>query len=349
VARATGRLTVDLGALCANYQQLVDAATPSGCGAVVKANGYGFGASQVASSLWEAGCRDYFVATVDEGIGLRETLVDARIFVFAGVDVLNAQIAADHRLVPVINHTAQLDAWRDFDQLPIAVHVDTGMNRLGFDAGEVRARDFVGFEVSLLMTHFACADEPDHPLNQRQLERFARASALFPGVPTSIGNSAGTLSGHAGDLGRPGIALCGGNPFVDRPNPMRAVATLEGEVLQLRHIKAGTSIGYGATFVAHGPRLIGVVGIGYADGLSRQHSNLGTAAVDGERVPIVGRVSMDLTMVDVTDVGAAVGDWVEFIGTTVTVDEVAEGSNTIAYEILTGLGKRAEHIYLGRS
>ena len=349
MARATGRLTVDLGALCANYQQLADAALPGACGAVVKANGYGFGASAVAASLWAQGCRDFFVATVDEGISLRETLNAARIFVFAGVDTLNAQIAADHQLVPVINHTAQLDAWRNYAQRPIAVHVDTGMNRLGFDAGEIRARDFVGFEVDLLMTHFACADDPGHPLNKRQLERFAEASELFGGVPTSIGNSAGTLSGHAGDLGRPGIALYGGNPFVDRPNPMRPVATLEGEVLQLRHIKAGTSIGYGATYVADGPRLIGIVGIGYADGLSRQHSNLGTAAVDGERVPIVGRVSMDLTMVDVTDVGAAVGDWIEFIGSTVSVDEVAEGSNTIAYEILTGLGKRAEHVYLPAS
>ena len=346
MARATGRLTVDLAALRANYRQLIEAAAPGACGAVVKANGYGFGAGPVSAGLWTWGARDFFVATVDEGVALRETLPHARIFVFSGVDALNAQAAADHDLVPVINHTAQLDAWRSFAHHPIAVHIDTGMNRLGFDADEIRARDFVGFEVALVMTHFACADEPDHPLNEIQLARFSKARGVFAGVPSSIGNSAGTLSGHAGDLGRPGIGLYGGNPFVDRPNPMRPVATLEGEVLQLRHIKAGTSIGYGATYVAAGPRLIGIVGIGYADGLSRQHSNLGAAAVDGERVPIVGRVSMDLTMVDVTDVGAAVGDWIEFIGTTVTVDEVAEGTNTIAYEILTGLGKRAEHIYL---
>lgn len=346
MARATGRLTVDLGALRANYQQLEAVAVPGDCGAVVKANGYGFGADPVAACLWEAGCRDFFVATVDEGINLRATLSDARVFVFSGVDALNAPLAAEHALVPVINHTAQLDAWRRYARKPIAVHVDTGMNRLGFDADEVRLRDFADFDVALLMTHFACADEPDHPLNTSQLERFARVASLFPGVPTSIGNSAGTLSGHAGDLARPGIALYGGNPFSDRPNPMRTVATLEGEILQLRHVRPGTSIGYGATYVAEGARLIGIVGIGYADGLSRQHSNVGTAAVDGQRVPIVGRVSMDLTMVDVTEVGAAVGDWIEFIGATVSVDEVAQGSNTIAYEILTGLGKRAEHVYL---
>jgi len=201
------------------------------------------------------------------------------------------------------------------------------------------------------MTHLACADEPEHPLNAEQLARFAQMRALWPGVRTSIGNSAGTLldGAHRGDLGRPGIALYGGNPFASRPNPMEAVATLTAPILQIRDIAEPATVGYGATYVATPPARIAVVGIGYADGYPRNLGNVGTAAVRGRRVPVVGRVSMDLLTVDVGAVPqdeVHVGDAVELIGPTVGVDEVAAAAGTISYEILTGMGRRLVREYV---
>lgn len=207
---------------------------------------------------------------------------------------------------------------------------------------DLRRRDFRAVRITLLVTHLACADEPDHPMNRQQLTRLNSLRAVFPGVPVSIGNSAGVLQGSefAGDLARPGIGLYGGNPFRRQPNPMSPVATLEGRILQLRQVAAGDTIGYGATFTAAAAMEVAVVGLGYGDGLPRLLSNRGEAALRGRRCAIVGRVSMDLTVIDVTGLGARLDDWVEFFGTTVSVDEVAAWADTIAYEVLTGIGPR---------
>lgn len=328
------RLTVDLDALAANFRRLCESAS-GGSAAVVKANAYGLGVAPVARRLAEEGCRQFFVATDAEGRELRRILPDAEtfdIFVFSG--------AVDGGgLIPVVNRSDQIRPG------PIALHVDTGMQRLGFDNLDAAAIPS-DTEVRLLMTHLACADTPDHPLNQEQLARFQAFAARFPGVPTSIGNSAAILSGVEG-IGRPGIGLYGGNPFAGLHNPMRCVATLEGEVLQVRETPAGVSVGYGATHVTARDTVIAVVGIGYADGVPRVLSNRGEAACGETRAPIIGRVSMDLTLVDVTGLPPVQpGDWVEFFGHRIGIDEVAAWAGTISYEILTGVGNRVSRVYV---
>jgi alanine racemase len=350
----SGRLRIDLGALAANYALFVAAARPGRAAAVVKADGYGIGAPPIARTLWSAGCREYFVASAAEGARLREVLPEAVIFVFEGALEDTVGTLMQHRLTPVLNHPAQLDAWRLAGRGgAAAVHVDTGMLRLGFTP-DVDAAQFHGVPICLLITHLACADEPGHPRNALQIERLQQVRQRFPGIPVSIGNSAGVLAGRrlAGqddpidDLGRPGIGLYGGNPFVDGRSPVRPVVTLEGRILQLRRVAPGESVGYGAAFTATRPMEVAIVGVGYADGLPRLLSNRGEAALNGRRLRIVGRVSMDLTTIDVTGASARLDDWVEFFGTNVLVDEVAGWAQTVPYEILTRLGPRLARQYL---
>ena len=321
------RLTVDLDALAANYR-VFRARSEDGVAAVVKADAYGLGMASVSRRLHEEGCRRFFVATEEEGLALRRELPrDCEIYVFSG------EVSAQG-LIPVANQPSQLRPG------PVAVHVDTGMHRLGFVPGEVPD----DIDVRLLLTHLACADTPDHPQNAIQLKRFEAVAARFPGVPVSIGNSAGILNGVRG-MGRPGIGLYGGNPYSDRDNPMRCVATLEGQVLQVRRVRAGESVGYGGTARLERDAVVAVVGAGYADGVPRLLSNRGAVAIRGNRAPILGRVSMDMTHVEAKDVALGRGDWVEFFGPTVSVDEVARWAQTIAYEVLTGVGARAERRY----
>jgi alanine racemase len=315
---------------------------------VVKANGYGLGATTVARALADAGCREFFVATAEEAVSLRAGGCQHGIYVFEGVTRENLAALAHARAVPVINSGTQLELWRPHRDRPAAVHVDTGMARLGFPV-DVDAERFAGFRLELLLSHFACADEPNHEQNGRQAERFAAVAARFPGLRTSMGNSAAWLAGAAGigDLGRPGIGLYGGNPFSDRANPLRTVARLEAQVLQLRTLGAGESVGYGATYSSPEGATLAVVGAGYADGLPRLLSNRGSLAWRGERCPIRGRVSMDLTVVDVSacPVTPAVGDWLECFGDVISLDEAAGWAGTIGYELLTGIGARVPRIY----
>jgi alanine racemase len=210
-----------------------------------------------------------------------------------------------------------------------------------------------GIDVELVLTHLACADEPEHAFNCAQLHRFEALRRRLPAAPTSIGNSAAAFidGAHRGDVVRPGIALYGGNPFTNRANPMEPVVTFEGRILQLRDVTESITVGYGATYAAVPPARIAVLGIGYADGYPRALGNCGTAAVDGRRVPVVGRVSMDLMCVDVGTVPrdrVQVGDFAELIGPTVGVDEVAEAAGTISYEILARLGRRLTREYIER-
>jgi len=347
----SSRLTIDLGALARNYHTLRAAAAPSECGAVVKANGYGLGAAPVAMRLAAEGCTTFFVATVAEGIALREAIGTPEVYVLCGVTEIDAPRAAEYDLVPVINSFSQLEAWRPYRSRALAVHVDTGMNRLGFAPADARPERFEDFEVALLMTHLACADEPDNPRNAMQVERFSEVAARFVGIATSIANSAGILLGpqFRGDVCRPGVALYGASPFVDPLNMLATVATLEASVLQLRRVPANEPVGYGATGAADSERLIATIGAGYADGVPRVPSGRGYAAVVGAGVPIVGRVSMDLLTIDVTGIADAVrvGDWVELIGAQVPIEDVAEFVGTNTYEILTGLGSRSERRYIG--
>jgi alanine racemase len=346
-------LRIDLDALARNYRLLRERAKPGECAAVVKANAYGLGVERVARRLLREGCKRFFVATLAEARELRALAPDAEIGVFEGALPSTADALAELEARPVLNTLEQIELWAGRGRA--LLHLDTGMNRLGLRATDVaelgRRKDWLDrLELDFVMTHLACADEPEHPLNVEQLARFDEMRAMVPRAQTSIGNSAGTLidAAHRGDLTRPGIALYGGNPFNDRPNPMEPVATLTAPILQLHDVAGPETVGYGATYVASPPARIATVGIGYADGYPRNLGNVGTAAVEGRRVPVVGRVSMDLIAIDVAGVPAnsvRAGDPVELIGPTIGVDEVAAAAGTISYEILTGMGCRLAREY----
>ncbi len=343
------RLRIDLGALQSNYALLAHTASPSGCAAVVKADGYGLGMVPVSIALREAGCTQFFVSEVHEGVVLRSALEDVKIFVFGGVTSENARGCLESDLIPVLSNKTQIATWKRFasSRAPAAVKVDTGMTRLGFRWDAITPEDISGIHVRLLMTHLACADTPEHPLNTTQLERFQAVCDVLPDIPTSIGNTGGTLNGEAsrGDLCRCGIGLYGGNPHLHEDNPFHPVATLEGQVLQVSTLASEESIGYGASFRASRNARIATLGIGYANGLPRALSNLGEASRGGETYPIVGRVSMNLTTIAITEQSSlAVGDWVELIGATRQLDDIAALTDTIGYEILTSL-RAARHYY----
>ena len=358
------RLLVDLEALAANYRVFADASasgtselrnltgTPA-VGGVVKANAYGTGAVAALQCLLAAGCRSFFVASVEEALALRAELAQfeqrqaekTELFIFEGADSSSAADVAASGLIPVLNDETQLAAWQPYADAPAALHFDTGMNRLGLPP-DTPADRFHGLNLALVMTHLACADEPDHPMNARQTSAFASIARRFPGLRTSIGNSAGWLNGIQGDLGRPGIGLYGGNPYSDRPSPVKPVVSLQGQVLQVRALQPGDSVGYGGSWTATEQTRVAAVGIGYADGVPRHLSGIGEMALsDGTRCPIVGRVSMDTTVLDVSAArNVKVGDWVECFGAHILVDEVAELAGTLDYELLTRVGVRVPRV-----
>jgi alanine racemase len=353
-APQSATVRIDLDALASNFRQLRDCAAPAECSAVVKADAYGLGVERVVRRLLREDCTRFFVATAAEARAVRALAPTAEIGVFEGVfpSTVDALVTLGAR--PVLNTIEQVELWHGRGRA--LLHLDTGMNRLGLSAGDVaalakRPHLFAGLALDFVMTHLACADEPGHPLNAEQVARFDRMRSALPPASTSIGNSAGALldAAYRGDLVRPGIGLYGGNPFSGRPNPMQSVVTLTAPILQLREIDEPATVGYGATHIARPPARIAVVGIGYADGYPRNLGNIGTAAVNAQRVPVVGRVSMDLICVDVGALSrdeVRVGDPVELIGPTIGIDEVAAAAGTISYEILTGLGSRLIRDYV---
>jgi alanine racemase len=347
-------LRIDLDALARNYTSLRGRTAPAECAAVVKADAYGLGVERVVRRLLREGCKRFFVATATEAREVRAISREVEIAVFEGPLASTVSTLSEINARPVLNSLEQVERWRGRGRA--LLHLDTGMNRLGLSSGDVGAlairKDMLAdVDFAFVMTHLACADEPEHPLNAEQIARFDRMRKQLPAARTSIGNSAGALLGppYCGDLARPGIALYGGNPFSDRPNPMEAVVTLTAPILQIREIGEPQTVGYGATYVAGPPARIAVVGIGYADGYRRSLGNAGVAAVNGRRVPVVGRISMDLIALDVGALPRGqvrVGDAVELIGPTVGIDEVATAAGTISYEILTGLGRRLVRDYI---
>ena len=350
-------LHIDLAAIVENWRLLAARAAPGAVAGVVKANAYGLGADKVAPALRAAGCRHFFVAHLAEGIALRETLGSGPV-----IAVLNGFAPgadSDAALVPVLNSLgdvlAHAAAGRSAGQARRALlHLDTGMARLGLDAAE-QARLvadhslLAGLDLLYIMTHLACADEPNHPLNAEQAARFDRACAVLPKFKRSFANSSGLFLGadYASDLARPGCALYGINPTPGLPNPLRQVLRLEAPVLQIREIPAGASVGYGASFMAARPSRIATIAVGYADGYLRSLSGQGGAAYRGLMLPLVGRVSMDLITLDVTDVpGLVPGDAVTLIGGAApSPDDLAARAGTIGYEILTSLGARYRRAY----
>jgi alanine racemase len=357
------RLTVRLGAIVANYRLCQRLIGPAAVAGVVKADGYGCGAAPVARALAAAGCDTYFVARLEEGIALRPIVPRARIFVLDGGAPDTIPALLSHRLTPVLNSLAEIAGWsaaarETRQELEAAIHIDTGMSRLGLPGEElsVLAREWKkrleGIRVVLWMSHLACADDPASKMNAMQLDRFRTALAMLPPAPASFSSSGGVLIGkdYAFDLVRPGIGLYGGNVQNAPKNPFQTVAVLTGRVLQLRRIDRGESVGYGATFRAKRPTVIATVALGYADGLMRAIGNRGTAAIAGKRAPIVGRISMDLTTLDVTEIAPAILStdvMAEFFGDTIGLDEAAKAADTVPYEILTALTPRVPRVYEG--
>jgi alanine racemase len=342
----SARLTVDLDALAHNHAVLRAQAGGAEVAPVVKANGYALGAERVARRLWDEGARSFYVARLHEGEALRAVLPDAAVYVFDGyLDGARLEAA---RLVPVLNSVEQVNAWKtERPRLPAALHVDTGMNRLG--VGVEEAEQLAGLPFELVISHLACGPTTSHPMNAAQLARFRQVRALFPNARASFANSAGVFLGpdFAFDQVRPGISLYGGGPF-EAPHPdIRTVATLEAPILQVRRVPAGESIGYGAAFVAEKAMEVATVAAGYADGIPRASHPRGMAFVGGEKRRLLGRVSMDLLAVDVTGLRAKAGDMVELLGRNILVDDAAASAGTTSYEILLRLGQRAERVYVG--
>lgn len=353
---AGARLTIDLSAIVANWKSLAARAPQAECAAAVKADAYGTGLETTVHALDQAGCRTFFVAHLAEARRARALAPRAAIYVLNGLIKETENVYAALDLRPVLGSLEEIQDWSAFVEAsgwsgPAALHVDTGMNRLGLSLEQARSVAQGRLPpLSLVMSHLACADEPEHPLNARQITAFHQVRAIFKDVPASLSNSSGLfLPDNLGfDLVRPGIALYGGNPTPGRTNPMRAVATLEARVIDIRTVEAGASVGYGAIWTAPKRSRIALLSIGYADGYLRAGSNRAEVAIHGRRCPVVGRISMDLIAVDVTDVSGPLmrGDFIEIIGQTIGIDEVAAKAGTISYEVLTRLGERFHRSFI---
>ena len=361
-----GILTVDLAAIEANWKMLAGMTMPVECAAVVKANGYGCGIEPVTRRLAKAGCRTFFVADLGEARRVRAVAPDAAIYVLNGIIPGSASAFAEGSFRPVINSVTELAEWDAFTSQNswrggAALHVDTGMNRLGVSVQEATAiaprlhSENHGF--TLVMSHLACAETADHPLNDRQIRLFREIRIMYRGIPSSLANSSGIFLGGTAfcDLVRPGVALYGANPTPGKKNPMRRAVELKAHIIQVRAVNRGESVGYGAGWTAERPSRIAVLPVGYADGLLRSASAAkGKPAAEimiaGRRCPLVGRVSMDLLAADVTNVAEGSvrrGDLATIIGDGTSVDDLAAGMGTIAYEVLTSFGRRYHRVYRG--
>ncbi len=359
---AAGILTIDLEAIAGNFRTLrAKLGRGAVCSAVVKADAYGLGMDRVAPALATAGCETFFIALAEEGLSLRALLPKAVIYVFEGCPPGLEESYAENRLRPVLNSLEDIGRWDGFCSKaghphPAAIHFDTGMSRLGLGEGETKIllddpKRTGHMETVLVISHLACADVSDHAMNAVQRDLFAAIARAFPGVRASLANSSGIFLGsdyHAG-MARPGAALYGVNPTSKAPNPMAQVVRLQGKILQLREIDRPLSVGYGATrHVNRGTRLA-TLGLGYADGYPRALSDTGAAYLGDIRLPILGRISMDLITIDITGLEpnrVRPGMYLDLIGPEMTIDALARQAGTIGYEILTSLGRRARRDYI---
>jgi alanine racemase len=365
--QAPGRLTIDLGALADNWRALARRAAPGRSAAVVKANAYGIGLAEAAPALWAAGARVFFVAHLSEGLASRRLLpAEAAIYVLNGLE-RGAEPAdyAERGLAPVIGGEEELARWsasaaRRGRTSPCALHLDTGMNRLGFESLKhlqaAMERHDAASGADLLMSHFVSSEIPGDPINPAQIKRFEAARAALPGLSASLANSSGMFlpARPIYDLARPGYALYGGNPTPSSQNPMRPVVSLAIAIQQTRWVESGMTCGYNAQWTAKRRTRLATLLAGYADGLPRgsgaTDSRPGAeVAIAGRRCPLVGRVSMDLSIVDVTDLpedAVRAGHRAEFFGSSMDLDDFATRSGTIGYQVLTSLGPRYRREYL---
>jgi alanine racemase len=365
-AQAGGILTVDLAAIEANWRALSHRVMPAECAAVIKADGYGCGIEKVAAALAKAGCKTFFVADLAEARQVRNVAPDPAIYVLNGLLSGTAGSYADIRARPVIGSMVELAEWDAFASVNqwyggAALHVDTGMNRLGISLNEAAALAprirSENHGITLLMSHLACSEQPEHPLNERQISVFREVRMLYRGIPSSLANSSGIFLGATAhcDMVRPGVALYGVNPIPGQSNPMRPVIKLQARIAQVRTVPRGETVGYDAAWTAKRATRIAVVAVGYADGYLRAASASdeapgADAIVAGQRCPLAGRVSMDLLAIDITDLpdnAARRGDLATLLGGEMTVDALASAAGTIGYEVLTSLGRRYHRVYRG--
>jgi len=366
LATSTGVLTVDLDAIVANWRKLEKTAVPAECAGVVKANAYGCGTEPVARALAAAGCKTFFVATLDEAAAVRAAVSSATIYTLDGFFQNCGEAYAKIDCRPVIGDLNELAEWDVFCRRTgwsggAAIHIDTGMNRLGLTIAEAQGiipRINAGDHgIMLVMSHLVSAEQLNSPINARQLTTFREIASLFSGVPASLSNSSGIFLGaqFQFDMVRPGAALYGVNPTPEADNPMQPVVDLKARIAQFRNIDRGETVGYGGTWTARRPTRLAIVSAGYADGYFRAASaNDGTRGAEvivaGKRCPVAGRISMDLMAIDVTDLPANAarrGHMVTLLGEGITVDELAHHFGTIGYEVLTSLGSRYARVYKG--
>jgi alanine racemase len=362
---ANGILTVDLDAIAANWRLLESKGVPAECAAVVKADAYGCGLTPVTRALSNAGCKTFFVATIDEARTVRAAAPNAIIYVLDGFFSHTGRAFVEIGCRPVIGDIGELAEWDAFCRHRginpgAALHIDTGMNRLGLSIAEAQALvpriEQGNHGITLVMSHLACGELLDHPMNGRQLGAFREIARHFSGVPASLSNSSGIFLGQTFlfDLIRPGAALYGINPTPEADNPMKQVIDLKARVVQVRSIERGDTVGYGATWTARRPTRLAVIAAGYADGYFRAAGGVdgvrsAEVVIDGKRCPIAGRISMDLMAVDATDLPKPPrrGDLATLIGGDITVDALSQHFGTIGYEVLTSLGSRYARVYKG--
>ena len=365
-AGATGVIVIDLAQVRANWCALARHVAPAKCGAVVKADAYGVGAARIIPAIANAGCSVFFVATPEEARDARAFAPNATIYVLDGLLPGTARLLRSIDAIPVLSSLSQAREWADHtsdraDPAPAALHIDTGLNRLGMSQEEVEelSRDvdlLARLRLALVMTHLACADEAGHPMNRQQLDTFHRLRGSLPFAPASIAASDGMMlsAEYHCDLVRPGYALYGGQAAPGRLTPVGPVVRVSARILQVREVSCGERIGYSASYCAHKPHRIATVAAGYADGVFRHASATneepgGAVSIRGKRAPIVGRVSMDLITVDVTQIDdpePAPGDWVDLVGPDLAMESVGSDAKTIGYEVLTRLGPRFHRVYL---
>jgi alanine racemase len=363
---ATGRISIDLAQLARNWQSLATLVAPARCGAVVKANAYGLGAHRIIPALAQAGCTTFFIATPAEGHQARSLLPQSDIFALDGLLPGSAEAFADDAIMPVLSTLADVESWaalarKRATRLACALHIDSGLNRLGLTSRDTRrlaanAALLNALDIRFVMSHLACADNPADPKNRDQLLAFETLSALFPGIPRSLAASDGLMLGKAYhfDLTRPGYALYGGQASATHRAPVSSVVTVTARILAINDVPPGETVGYAASWRAARPSRIAIVAAGYADGVSRSASwhdgkPRGHVVIAGHKVPIVGRVSMDLITADVTDIPARQllpGDDAMLYGPGLSIEDAGFDAGTIGYEVLTRLGQRFERVYL---
>jgi alanine racemase len=361
---ATGVITVDLRRLIANWKAIAALVAPAECGAVVKADAYGLGAGRVIPALWSAGCRSFFIATPDEAAAARRYVPAARIYALDGVVAGSTSDLIGADAVPVLSSVDEVCAWAQAaashpGKLRAALQVDTGLNRLGLSEAELdkligEGSLPGGLDLVLVMSHLACADEPTAAKNEEQRAVFERVRAKLPGVRASLAASDGLMLGRSFhyDLVRPGYALYGGQAFRGGATPVEPVVSVKARILQIRDVPKGGTVGYSATWEARRPSRVAVVSAGYADGFARGLSGThdrpgGVVGFRGQHLPVIGRVSMDLITIDVTDVAPEPqrGDFIDLVGPGLTIEGMGTAAGTIGYEVLTRLGPRFHRVY----